>query len=119
MVAERSPKRTVLPTSAGSPWNAEVQKRWVSTAAPAALGPSSPGPSSRPSTGRRPITLKYEPPTTPARTWRGSPRPTIVNSITEKSPNSDSDLMRPWRSRSSGTEKLVLSLAMPGALCRR
>ena len=64
----------------------------VSTAAPAAFGPSSAGPSRRPRTGRRPITSKYEPPTTPARTTRGSPRPTIVNSMVEKSPNAVSDL---------------------------
>ena len=91
----------------GSDWNAAVQKRWVSTAAPAALGPSSSGPSSRPSTGLRPITLKYDPPTTPALTCRGSPRPIIVNGMTEKSPNSDNDFTRPCKSRSSGTEKLA------------
>ena len=33
------------------------------------------------------MTSKYDPPTTPARTTRGSPRPTIVNSMVEKSPN--------------------------------
>ena len=58
----------------------------VSTAAPAACGPSSVGSSSRPRTGRSPITSKYDPPTTPARTTRGSPRPIIVNGIVEKSP---------------------------------
>ena len=35
---------------------------------------------------RSPITSKYDPPTTPARTTRGSPRPTIVKSMVEKSP---------------------------------
>ena len=43
--------------------------------------------SSRPSTGRRPITSKYVPPTTPARTSRGSPRPFSVKPMVEKSPN--------------------------------
>ena len=38
-----------------------VQNRWVSTATPAAFGPSSPAFSRRPSTGRRPMTSKYEP----------------------------------------------------------
>ena len=38
------------------------------------------------------MTLKYEPPTTPARTTRGSPSPISVNSMTEKSPNSEIDL---------------------------
>ena len=50
--------------------------------------------SSRPSTGRRPITSKYVPPTTPARTTRGSPRPTIVKPMVEKSPNALSVLTR-------------------------
>jgi hypothetical protein len=35
-----------------------VQKRWTSTAAPAAWGPSLDGPSRRPCTGRNPITSK-------------------------------------------------------------
>ena len=43
MVAERAPRRTVLPSTAGSLLNAVVQKRCVSTAAPAAFCPSSPG----------------------------------------------------------------------------
>ena len=50
--------------------------------------------SSRPSTGRRPMTSKYEPPTTPARTTRGSPRPTIVKPMVEKSPKAVSVLTR-------------------------
>ena len=95
-----------------------VQKRYVSTAAPSALGPSSPALSSRPSTGRRPITSKYEPPTTPARTVRGSPSPSIVNSMVEKSPNALSVLTRACRSRSSGTEKFAFSRPMPFALWR-
>ena len=60
-----------------------------------ASGPPRPPPSGRrrcafsrrPSTGRRPITSKNEPPTTPAFTMRGSPpRPIIVKSTVEKSP---------------------------------
>ena len=41
MVAERSPSLTVFPMTDGSLPNAVVQKRYVSTAAPAACGPSS------------------------------------------------------------------------------
>ena len=51
-----------------------------------------------PSTGRRPMTSKYEPPTTPARTTRGSPRPTIVKPMVEKSPKAVSVLTRARRS---------------------
>ena len=81
-----------------------VQKRCVNTTAPAAFGPSSPAFKSRPNTGRRPITSKYEPSTTPARTVRGSPRPTIVNVICENSPIAVTDFSRPRRSMISGTE---------------
>ena len=45
-------------------------------------------------TGRSPITSKYDPPTTPARTTRGSPSPTIVKSMVEKSPKAVSVLTR-------------------------
>ena len=79
IVALRSPSLTVLPMTDASLWSVSLQKRYVSTAAPAAAGPSSDGPSRRPCTGRSPMTSKYEPPTTPARTTRGSPRPIIVN----------------------------------------
>ena len=102
-----------VPITAGSLLNAVVQKRWVSTAAPSAFGPSSAALSSRPSTGRRPITSKYDPPTTPARTVRGSPSPIIVNSIVEKSPKALRDFTAAWRSRSSGTEKFAFSTPMP------
>ena len=64
------------------------------------------------------MTSKYDPPTTPARTTRGSPRPTVVNSIVEKSPNALSVRTRARRSRSSGTEKFTFSTATPGALWR-
>jgi holo-[acyl-carrier protein] synthase len=90
----------------------------LGTAAPAASGPSSVAFSSRPATGRRPMTSKYEPPTTPARTTRGSPRPTSVKSIVEKSPNADSVLIRARKSRSSGTENFAFSAPMPRALWR-
>jgi hypothetical protein len=66
----------------------------------------------------RPITSKYEPPTTPARTTRGSPRPTIVKPIVEKSPNAVIDFTLSFRSWISGTENAALSVPMPGALCR-
>ena len=118
IVADLSPSRIVLPTTVSSPWNAVVQKRYVSTAAPAARGPSSLGPSRRPRTARSPITSKYDPPTTPARTTRGSPRPIIVKSIVEKSPNAVSVLTRACRSRSSGIENFALSTPMPRALWR-
>ena len=49
MVADRSSNRTVLPITDLSPFNELLQNRCVSTAAPAAFGPSSSGPSRRPS----------------------------------------------------------------------
>ena len=49
-----------------------LPERCVSTAAPAAPGPSSAAPNSRPSIGRSPITSKNDPLTTPALTRRGS-----------------------------------------------
>ena len=64
------------------------------------------------------MTSKYDPPTTPARTTRGSPRPIMVNSIVEKSPNAFSVLIRARRSWISGTEKTAFSTPMPGALWR-
>ncbi len=118
MVAGRSLSVIFRPMTAGSLLNALVQNRYVSTAAPSAFGPSSPEPSSRPLTARRPMTSKYEPPTTPARTERGSPRPSIVNSIVEKSPNAESDFTPACRSLISGTEKFAFSVPRPGALCR-
>ena len=51
MVAVRSPSRTVLPMTDGSLWSVSLQKRYVSTAAPAAARPVVGGPSRRPSTG--------------------------------------------------------------------
>ena len=118
MVALLVPSLTVRPSTEGSRLRAVLQKRWVSTTAPAALGPSSPGPSSRPSAGRNPITSKYDPPTTPARTSRGSPRPTIVKPMVEKSPNAASVFDRSRRSWISGTEKVMFSAPRPGALWR-
>ena len=64
------------------------------------------------------MTSKYVPPTTPARTTRGSPRPIIVNSIVEKSPNALSVRTRALRSRSSGTENAAFSTSIPAALWR-
>ncbi len=118
IAAERVPSRTVFPITDGSLLSTVVQKRYVSTAAPAAFGPSSCGPSSRPSTGCSPITSKYDPPTTPARTSRGSPNPIMENPIVEKSPNALSVLTRASKSRISGTENVALSTPIPGALCR-
>src|SRR5439155_23166048 len=86
-VAVRGPRRMVLPITVGSLFSEVVQNLYVRTAAPAAFGPSSCAFSRRPSTGRRPITSKNDPLTTPALTVRGSPpRPIIVNSTVEKSP---------------------------------
>src|SRR5580765_7081407 len=116
-VAVRGPRRMVLPTTCGSRWSAVVQKCCVSTATPAAFGPSSCALSSRPSTGRSPITSKNEPLTTPARTVRGSPpSPVNVNSTVEKSPNAPTVVARDLKSLTSGTEKEVFSEARPGAL---
>src|SRR5688500_19870488 len=92
--AVRGPRRMFVPTTAGSLLRDVVQKRWVNTATPAAFGPSSAAFSNRPSTGRSPITSKYDPLTTPARTTRGSPRPIIVKSIVEKSPKEPTVLTR-------------------------
>ena len=118
-VAARGPRRMTLPTTAGSLLSETVQNRYVRTAAPAAFGPSSFAFSRRPSTGRRPITSKYDPLTTPALTMRGSlPRPTSVKSTVEKSPKALMVVTRALRSFTSGTENLVFSAPMPGALCR-
>ena len=118
MTAVRAASRTVLPTTVGSPCRPVIQKRCVSTAAPSAPGPSSCGFKRRPRTGRSPITSKYEPSTTPARTWRGSPRPTIVKVMVENSPRDVTDFNRPRRSMISGTENAVFSVPIPGALWR-
>src|SRR5439155_23854462 len=66
----------------------------------------------------QPITSKYDPPTTTARTSRGSPRPTMVKAMVEKSPNALSVLTRARRSWISGTENGTLSAPMPRALWR-
>ena len=116
IVADLVPSLTTLPITDGSLLSDSVQNRCVNTAAPAAAGPSSDGPSRRPSTGRSPITSKYEPPTTPARTTRGSPSPTIVKPMVEKSPKADSVFTRARRSRISGTENAEFSTSRPGAL---
>ncbi len=118
IVADRSPRRMFLPIRLASLARVVDQKRCVRTTAPAACAPSSLGPSRRPSTGLRPITSKYEPPTTPALTTRGSPRPTIVKSMVEKSPKAASVRARERRSLSSGTENAALSAPMPRALWR-
>ena len=119
IVAERpAPRRTVLPTTPGSLPSAVVQKRCVNTATGAAFGTSSVASMRRPRRGRRPITVKNEPPTTPERTTRGSPRPTIVKLVVEKSPSSVTVFKRERRSMSSGTENVMFSTAIPGALWR-
>src|SRR5882724_8846531 len=74
----------VLPTTVGSLLSDAVQNLYVRTAAPAAVGPSSCAFSRRPSTGRRPITSKNDPPTTPAFTMRGSPPRPIFVAIDER-----------------------------------
>ena len=117
IVAGRSLSLMTVPITDGSLRNAVVQKRWVSTAAPSAFGPSSAALSSRPSTGRRPITSKYDPPTTPARTVRGSPSPIIVNSMVEKSPNALRDFTRRLEVPQLGHgEVRVLDADAPGGL---
>ena len=109
----------VLPITAGSLLSEVVQNRYVRTAAPAALGPSSCAFSRRPSTGRRPITSKNDPLTTPAFTMRGSPpRPIIVKSTVEKSPKALMVVTRDLKSSISGTENVMFSAPMPGALWR-
>ena len=118
MTAERSPSLTALPNTDGSLSRLVVQKRCVNTMAPAASGPSSLGPSSRPSTGRSPMTSKYDPPTTPARTTRGSPKPIIVNPMVEKSPIAVSVFTLARRSLISGTENVAFSMPIPRALWR-
>ena len=67
--------------------------------------------------GRRPITSKNEPPTTPAFTMRGSaPKPTSAKSTVEKSPKLLMVVTRDLRSLISGTENVVFSAPIPGAL---
>ena len=109
---------SVLPTTDGSLLSDVVQKRCVSTAAPGALRPSSPAFNRRPSTGRRPITSKNEPLTTPACTTRGSPKPIIVKSMVEKSPNAPMVVTRDLKSSISGTENVMFAAPRPGALWR-
>ena len=57
-VALRAPSWMVLPTTDGSLFSDFVQKRFVSTATPAALNPSSDGSTRRPMIGLRPTTSK-------------------------------------------------------------
>jgi hypothetical protein len=117
-VALRGPSWMVRPTMDGSAFSAPVQNRCVSTATPAAFGPSSLPSIRRPSTGRSPITSKNEPLTTPACTTRGSPRPTRVKSMVEKSPNAAIAVTRVLKSSISGTDHVVFSAPSPGALWR-
>ena len=103
----------VLPMTVGSLFSEVAQKRCVSTATPAAFGPSSDVVSRRPSTGLRPITSKNAPLTTPACTTRGSPKPTIVNSIVENSPKALMVVARDRKSSISGTENVMFSTPSP------
>ena len=64
------------------------------------------------------MTSKYEPPTTPARTERGSPRPSIVNSMVEKSPNALSVFTPRWRSLQLGDGEVRVLHADASALWR-
>ena len=64
------------------------------------------------------MTSKYEPSTTPARTCRGSPSPTIVNVIVENWPIAARVLIRLLRSITSGTEKVEFSVGNNKALAR-
>jgi hypothetical protein len=52
--------------------------------------------------------LKYDPPTTPARTTRGSPSPTTVKGTTEKSPKSLSVVALALKSGSRDRERHVV-----------
>ncbi len=119
MVAVRDPSCIDLPITDGSLLKKLVQKRCVSTTAPAALSPSSAAFSSRPSAGRRPITSKYDPPTTPAWITRGSRSPSNVKSIVEKSPNAPTVLVaRALMSLYSAIENVMFAMPRPGALWR-
>ncbi len=118
-MALRGPSRTILPTTVGSLLSDVLQNLYVRTVTPAALGPSSCALIRRPSTGRRPITSKNDPLTTPAFTERGSPpRPIIVKSTVEKSPNALTVVTRDLMSSISGTENVMFSAPMPGVLWR-
>ena len=109
----------VLPMTVGSLLSEVVQNLCVRTAVPAALGPSSCAFSRRPSTGRRPITSKNDPLTTPALTTRGSSlRPIIVKVTVEKSPNALMVVTRDLTSSISGTENVMFSAPIPGPLWR-
>jgi hypothetical protein len=118
-VAVRDATRSVLPITAGSLLNWVVQKRCVSTTTLAASVPSSCGLSNRPSTGRSPITSKKDPLTTPALTTRGSgPSPITVKSTVENSPKALKAVARDLKSLISGTENVIFSEPMPGAVWR-
>ena len=73
-----------------------------------------PGRAAGPAPDEGPSPRSRSPPTTPARTVRGSPRPIIVNSMVEKSPKALSVFTPAWRSRISGTEKCVFGTPTPG-----
>ena len=65
------------------------------------------------------MTSKNDPFTTPACTTRGSlPSPMSVKVTVEKSPNAVTVLERYAMSPISGTEKVMFSVPIPGALCR-
>ena len=107
IVAVPTPRRTCFPTTAGSLLNAAFQNRYVSTAAPGAFGPSSCGVNNRPMEGRRPITSKNDPLTTPAFTIRGSaPGAISARSTVEKSPKAAMVVARCWKSETSGIENV-------------
>ena len=78
---ERSPSRIVLPMTDGSLIERRRPEAVRQHRGARGLRTVVGRPEQAAHHGSRPMTSKYEPPTTPARTTRGSPRPTIVNSI--------------------------------------
>ena len=118
IVDARSPSLICLPSTLSSLLSVVLQKRWVSTVTLGLSAPSSVASIRRPRIGCSPITRKNEPPTTPARTTRGSPRPTSVKSSVEKSPNCEIVFTRDFKSLISGTDQLAFSVPRPVAVCR-
>ena len=123
---ERRRRSSPSDRRAGSSCRSPSDRSRARSSRSGASAPPRPPPSARrrsrraagPAPAASPITSKYEPPTTPARTTRGSPRPTIVNSMVEKSPNARHRLRRAPAGRGSPAPRSWrCSLPMPrGAL---
>jgi hypothetical protein len=118
IVAGRSPRRIVLPSTVGSLLSAVVQKRCVSTAAPAALRAVVAALSRRPEHRPQAHHLEVGAVDDARAHARGSPRPIIVNVMVENCPSAGRVFRWSFMSGSSGTENVEFSTRLPGALWR-